>query len=76
MIPKNAFCVLFLAQTIDLSDIIFSFFVLADDEQVEFGTVLIYSCSKSCWNETIPHAEQVVYFADPDLKYFRSQTVS
>ena len=45
---------------------------MKDSEYIEFGTVLIYSCSKSCWDEN-PQSELCIYFADPDLKYFKSQ---
>jgi len=45
-----------------------------DSEYVEFGTVLIYSCSKNCWDKN-PQKEVCLYFADPDLKYFKSHNV-
>ena len=48
-------------------------YLLLDDkecEYVEFGSVLVYTCSKSCWDNK-PQKEFCLYFADPDLKHFR-----
>ncbi|XP_076808420.1 programmed cell death protein 2-like isoform X1 [Clavelina lepadiformis] len=44
-----------------------------DSAEVEFGTILIYSCSKNCWKGAAKEEEHIVYCPDPDLKYFKSQ---
>ena len=37
-------------------------------EAVEFGTVLVYTCSAACWGEGESHREEcVIVQADPDL---------
>lgn len=52
-------------------------FSFSDDDKIEFGTVLIYTCSRSCWSDdesAAPQQEYPVYYPDPDLKYFKSHT--
>ncbi|XP_067665340.1 programmed cell death protein 2-like [Haliotis asinina] len=41
---------------------------------VEFGTVLVYTCSKSCWEEELPgpREELVIVQSDPDQHLFKS----
>ena len=47
------------------------------DATIEFGTVIVFTCSKSCWTEIENVAGQVIYFeefcvveADPDATLF------
>lgn len=43
------------------------------DAGVEFGTVLIYTCSQSCWQDSnpSPRREFVIHQADPDSRLYR-----
>nr|XP_002130893.1 programmed cell death protein 2-like [Ciona intestinalis] len=45
------------------------------EDPVEFGTILVYTCSHNCWgNRDSPQiGGHVVYCPDPDLKFFKSQ---
>lgn len=47
------------------------------DVTIEFGTVMVFTCSKSCWTEMESVAGEVIYFeefclveADPDAMLF------
>nr|CAB3264722.1 programmed cell death protein 2-like [Phallusia mammillata] len=46
-----------------------------EEDCIEFGTVLVYTCSQSCWNDDTnkPVPECVLYLPDPDLKFFKTQ---
>ncbi|XP_046578632.1 LOW QUALITY PROTEIN: programmed cell death protein 2-like [Haliotis rubra] len=41
---------------------------------LEFGTVLVYTCSRSCWEEALqePREELVIVQSDPDQHLFKS----
>uniref|UniRef100_H2Z143 Programmed cell death protein 2 C-terminal domain-containing protein n=1 Tax=Ciona savignyi TaxID=51511 RepID=H2Z143_CIOSA len=49
---------------------------LDGEDSVEFGTILVYTCSSSCWGEGVSQeiGGHVVYCPDPDLKFFKSQS--